>query len=192
MKIVRDVVVIGAAMGGLSAIARIASDWPRELPVSVLIALSTQDQPAATVLQIIGSYAHLRVGLAVDGEAVKLGRIYVSPPGKHLSVGRSGVVRLDKPGFFDAPPPSINRLFAAAAVVYGARVIGVVLSGDLYDGVQGMRDIEAAGGIGIVQDPDDAPSPQMPRHVIRNDSPRYCVKASEIAPLVQQLVAGKT
>jgi two-component system chemotaxis response regulator CheB len=192
MKTVRDVVVIGAAMGGLTAIAQIALNWPRELPVSVLIALSTQDQPAATVLQIIESYAHVRVSFAVDGEAVKVGRIYVSPLGKHLTVGRFGIIRLEKPGFFDTVQPSINRLFAAAAVVYGPRVIGVVLSGEQYDGVQGMRDIEAAGGIGIVQDPDDASSPQMPRHVVRNDSPRYCVKASEIAPLLQRLVAGKT
>lgn len=192
MKTVRDVVVIGAALGGLTAIAKIASSWPRELPVSVLIALTTQDQPARTVLQIIESYAHIRVTFAVDGETVKPGHIYVSPPNKHLSLGRFGVVRLDDLGFFDSVQPSVNRLFAAAAVVYGPRVIGIVLSGNQYDGVQGMRDIEAAGGVGIVQDPEDAIAPQMPRHVIRNDSPRYCVKASEIAPLVKRLVTGKT
>jgi two-component system chemotaxis response regulator CheB len=192
MNIVRDVVVIGAALGGLTAIAKIASNWPRELPISVLIALTTQDQPAKTVLQIIAPYARVGVSFAVNGEAITSRHIYVSPPDKHLSVGRFGVVRLDNPSFFDTVRPSVNRLFAAAAVVYGPRVIGIVLSGNQYDGVQGMRDIEAAGGVGIVQDPEDATAPQMPRHVIRNDSPDYCVKASEIAPLVQRLAAGKT
>jgi len=192
MKIVRDVVVIGAALGGLTAIAKIASGWPRELPVSVLIALNTQDQPAKTVIQIIDSYATIMVTFAVNGQTIKPRHIYVSPPNKHLSIGRPGVARLDEPGFFDMVVPSVNRLFAAAAAVYGPRVIGVVLSGNQYDGVQGMKDIEAAGGVGIVQDPDDATAPQMPRHVVRNDSPRYCVKASEIAQLVQRLVAGGT
>ena len=192
MKTIRDVVVIGASLGGLTAISKIASNWPRELPVSVLIALNTRDQPAKTVLQIIESYAHVRVTLAVDGESIKPGHIYVSPPNRHLTVGERGVLKLEDPGFFDNAHPSVNRLFVAAAAVYGPRVIGIVLSGNQHDGVQGMQAIEAAGGVGIVQDPDDAIAPQMPRHVIRNDSPHYCVKAFEVSPLVRRLVAGKT
>ena len=191
MKPVRDVVVIGAALGGLTAIVKIALSWPGGLPVSVLIALATQDQPARAVLQIIESYAHVKVMMAVDGESIAPGHIYVSPPGKHLAIGRFGVIRIDQPSFFDATQPSINRLFSAAAVVYGPRVIGIVLSGDHYDGAQGMRDIEAAGGVTIVQDPEDATAPQLPKHVIRNDSPRYCVKASEMGSLIQQVLAGK-
>ncbi len=191
MKIVRDVVVIGAALGGLTAIAKIAAAWPRELPVSVLIALAADNQPAEAVIQIIESYANAKVSLAVNDEAIQAGRIYVSPPDKHLTIGRSGVIRLDAPSFFDSVQPSVNRLFSAAAIVYGPRVIGVVLSGNRYDGAQGLRDIEAAGGATIVQDPEDAMAPQMPRHVIRNDSPRYRVKASELALLIQRLVIGK-
>lgn len=192
MQIQRDVVVMGAALGGLTAIAKIASTWPRKLPVSVLIALATQDQPADMVLRIIESYAHVGVSFAVQGELIKPGHIYLSPPGKHLSIGRLGIARLDEPTFFDTVQPSVNRLFSSAAVVYGPRVIGIVLSGNQYDGAQGLRDIEEAGGTSIVQDPEDAVAPQMPRHVVRNDSPRYRSKASEISLLVQRLVLGKT
>lgn len=192
MKILRDVVVVGAALGGLTAIARIASTWPRELPVSVLIALAIEDQPAEVVLQIIKSYAHVEVSFAVHGEPIKPRHIYVSPPGKHLSIGRLGIVRLDDPGFFDTVQPSVNRLFSAAAVVYGPRVVGIVLSGNQYDGAQGLRDIEAAGGTSIVQDPEDAIAPQMPRHVVRSDSPHYRAKASEISLLVQRLVVEES
>jgi two-component system chemotaxis response regulator CheB len=67
----------------------------------------------------------------------------------------------------------------------------MVLSGHQYDGVQGMRDVEAAGGVSIVQDPEDASVPRMPRHVISNDHPRYSVKASELAPLVGRLIGGE-
>lgn len=192
MKTIRDVVVIGASLGGLTAIAKIASNWPRALPVSVLIALNTRDQPAKTVLRIIESYAHVNVTLAVDGESIKPGHIYVSPPNRHLTMGERRVLKLEDPRFFDNAHPSVNRLFVAAAAVYGPRVIGVVLSGNQHDGVQGMQAIEAAGGVGIVQDPDDAIAAQMPRHVIRSESPHYCVKAFEVSPLVRRLVAGKT
>lgn len=191
MKIVRDIVVIGAALSGLSAIAKIASTWPKDLPVSVLIALATPDQPAKDVLEILRSNALVRVTYGVNNGTIKPRHIYLSTPGKHLSIGRFGVMRIDEPGFFDSLQPSVNRLFSAAAVVFGSRVIGVILSGDQYDGVQGMRDIEAAGGVTIVQDPEDASAPQMPRHVIRNDSPRYRVSASEIGPLIRRLVIGE-
>lgn len=192
MKIVRDIVVIGAGLGGLSAIAKIASTWPRELPVSVLIALTTPDQPARSVLQIIESYAPIGVTFAIDNEPIRPGHIYVSPLRKHLSVGLFGVIRVEEHGFFDTVQPSVNRLFSAASVVFGARVIGVILSGNQYDGAQGMQDIEEAGGASIVQDPGDAGAPVMPRHVLHNNRPRYRVKAAEIEPLIRRLVIGET
>jgi two-component system chemotaxis response regulator CheB len=192
MKIVRDVVVVGASLGGLSAILNIASTWPEELPVSVLIALATPDPLAKNVLQVIEAYAPVGVTFAVNNESIEPQHIYVSPPGKHLSVGRFGVIRIDEPSFFDSVRPSVNRLFSAAAVVYGPRVIGVVLSGNHYDGAQGMRDIEAMGGATIVQDPEDASAPQMPQHVLQSDHPRYRAKASAIEPLIRRLVTSKT
>ena len=192
MKVVRDIVVIGAGLGGLYAIAKVSLTWPKEFPVSVLIALATSDQPAKNVLQIIESYAPIGATFAVNNEPIEPRHIYVSPPGKHLSIGRFGVVRIDEPSFFDSVQPSVNRLFSSAATVFDARVIAIILSGNQYDGVQGMRAVEAAGGATIVQDPDDASAPQMPRHVLNNDSPRYRVKASEIEPLIRRLVVGET
>jgi PAS domain S-box-containing protein len=191
MKIVRDVVVIGAALGGLSVLGKIGSSWPRDLPVSVLIALAAPDQPPDSVLQIIQWHAPVQVTYARHGEPIERRHIYVAPPGKHLAIGRFGMIRTEEPSFFDTVTPSVNRLFSAAALVYGPRVIGIVLSGNQYDGVQGMRDIEAAGGVTIVQDPDDAIAPQMPRHVILNDHPRYCVEACEMEPLIRRLVVGE-
>ena len=76
-------------------------------------------------------------------------------------------------------------------MVYGSRVIAVVLSGNQYDGVQGLRDVEAAGGVSIAQDPGDASAPRMPRHVINNNHPRYTLKTTGIAPLVRRLITGE-
>jgi len=188
MTVIRDIVVVGAALGGVTAMAKLAATWPRELPATVLVALATPEQPSEMVLQIIKSYAPVAVSYAVHGETVKRRRIYLSPPGKYLFVGSGGVLYLDGGNSYDTSRPSINRLFAAAAVVYGPRVIGIVLSGDSKDGAQGMCDIASAGGIGIVQEPDDAGSPRMPENVIRNDHPRYIAKATEIAALVKMLM----
>lgn len=187
----RDIVVIGASLGGLTAIARIALGWPPHLPAAVLVALDLPDQPPAMVLQILDSYAPVRVAYAVQGEVVKHRHIYLSPPNKHMLVAEGGVLRLDGGNAFDTTRPSINRLFSSASFVYGRRVIAVVLSGNTRDGAQGMLDVEAAGGVGIVQEPDDAVDPTMPLHVIERDHPRYRVKAADIAATVQKVMSGE-
>lgn len=188
MKQARNVVVIGAALGGVTAIAKIAQTWPAELPAAVLIAIATPEQPSPMVLQIIGGYAPVPVAFAVDGEPVRPGRIYLSPPGRHMVVGEGGVVQLKEVDSFEEARPSVNRLFASAAAVFGPKVIGIVLSGNSRDGTEGLADIEAAGGIGIAQHPDDAVESAMPRSALRDGHPRYCVTAARIAPLVQELM----
>lgn len=187
----RDIVVIGAELGGVTAIAKIALSWPPDLPASVLVALSTPAQPHATVLQILSTYSTVPMAYAVQGEALRQKRIYLSPPGKHMIVRTGGFIHLDDGNAFDPTRPSINRLFAAAAAVYGPRVIGIILSGGTRDGAQGMRDIAAAGGIGIVQKPVDAVEGRMPLNAIHNDHPAHCLDASEIAPMVQRLMSGQ-
>lgn len=185
----RNIVVIGAAIGGVTAIANIARTWPATMPAAVLIALSTPEQPSPMVLQIIDSYAPVPVSYVVGGEVVRPGRIYLSPPGRNMVVGAGGVIQLEEGNPFDGPRPSVNRLFASAAEIFGPRVIGIVLSGNSRDGAQGLREIEAAGGVGIAQHPDDAVEGAMPWSALRDGHPRYCVKAAAIVPLVQQLMA---
>ncbi|MDM0015489.1 chemotaxis protein CheB [Variovorax sp. J22P168] len=187
---VRDIVVVGAALGGVTAIAKMASCWPAELPATVIVALVTPKQPAPMVLQILKGYAPVSVVYGKHGEVVKRGTIYLSPPGKHLLVRGGGVLQLAGVGAFEDNLSSIDRLFISAAAVYGRRLIGVVLSGEARGGAKGLEEIEAAGGIGIVQDPKEAAEPQLPRHVIENDSPHYCVKAGEIPALVKRLMAA--
>ena len=55
-----------------------------------------------------------------------------------------------------------------------------------------MTEIEAANGVTIVQEPDASDAPHMPLHVLKNDSPRYIVKASEIESPLWRLVVGDT
>ncbi len=62
--------------------------------------------------------------------------------------------------------PSIDVLFRTAATRYRERVAGVLLSGTLDDGVAGLADIRAAGGATIVQEPNEAQFPEMPRNAI--------------------------
>src|SRR5262249_12327838 len=80
--------------------------------------------------------------------------------------------------------PAIDALFHSAAVAYGPRVIGVLLSGLLDDGTAGLRAIKKSGGITMVQDPTEALHPAMPQSAIANTAIDHVLTANEIAPVL--------
>ena len=86
--------------------------------------------------------------------------------------------------------PAIDPLFESAAQYYGDRVIGVLLSGFLDDGVAGLAAIKQQRGIAIVQDPKEAFAPDLPRNALTRVKVDYCLPSLEIAPLLVRLVNG--
>ncbi|MDM0029519.1 chemotaxis protein CheB [Variovorax saccharolyticus] len=187
----RDVIVIGAALGGLTALCKVASGLPRGFEAAILISLDIASQPASSVLQILGNYSPLPVGYAKHGASVLRGRIVLAPLGHHLRVAQPGIIALEPCASLSDAGPSVDALFKTAAGVYGKRLIGVVLTGDSHDGTSGSTAIEAAGGVCVVQDPDESVDAEMPLSVIRGDHPAYCIKLEQMAPLLVRLAAGE-
>jgi CheB methylesterase len=77
--------------------------------------------------------------------------------------------------------PSIDPLFRSAAYTFGPQVIGVILSGMLDDGTAGLWLIKDRGGIAIVQEPEEALCPSMPRSALSQVRVDYRLPLSEIA-----------
>jgi two-component system chemotaxis response regulator CheB len=84
--------------------------------------------------------------------------------------------------------PAVNALFRSAALAFGSRVIGVVLTGLLDDGTEGLIAITAAGGLSVIQDPDDAEWPSMPRNALKRDHVDHVVPLAELGDLLTRLV----
>lgn len=80
--------------------------------------------------------------------------------------------------------PAIDPLFRSAALAYGPRVVGVILTGVLDDGTAGLWEIKWRGGIAVVQSPEDALYPGMPRSAIANVHVDHIVPLSEMADLL--------
>src|SRR5262249_35806579 len=83
--------------------------------------------------------------------------------------------------------PAIDPLFRSAALAFGPRVIGAVLSGGLDDGCAGLRRIKMCGGTTIVQDPTDAVADSMPRNALRSTDVDYCQSARRLGQLIDKL-----
>lgn len=189
-KVRRDIIVIGAAMGGLSAVCKLLGALPSFLDVAILIVLDIGSQPASVVLQILRTYCHFQVDYADHNALVNPGRVLLAPPNHNMRIGPSGTIALERESAYAGNGSSVDLLFKTAAAAYGPRVIGVVLSGGSHDGTAGLTWIEAAGGVGVVQDPAEAADGSMPANAIRQDHPDYCSPVRDMAALLVSLAAG--
>jgi two-component system chemotaxis response regulator CheB len=165
----RDVIAIGASVGGIEAISGLLRPLPHDLPASVLIALHRSAERTSDLPKVLARHAGLHVKLAEDGDILAHGVCYISDPRTHLMLGPGDRLQLLPDSFYRGH--SINVLFKSVAQHAGRRAIGVVLWGMLKDGTLGLRAIKQAGGIALVQDPTEAAAPDMPASAIEHAGP---------------------
>jgi two-component system chemotaxis response regulator CheB len=139
----------------------------------------------ASILSRSGS---LRAVTARNGVELEHGVVYVSPPDYHLLVDDDRVV-LSGGATENGHRPAINALFRSAAVSAGPRAIGVQLSGNLDDGVAGLRAIVRRGGVAVVQSPSDALYPSMPENALQEVEVDHVLPAAAIGALLGKLTA---
>jgi len=126
------------------------------------------------------------VAYATHGEAIRPGRVYVAPPDRHLLLDRSGII-LDRGPREHRFRPAVDPLFRTAARAFGPRLIGVVLSGNLGDGTDGLRVIKQEGGLALVQQPEDAAYPSMPLSALSQVEVDYVEPAARLGTLIDRL-----
>lgn len=186
----RDIVVIGASAGGVEAVAALAGALPRDLAAAVFVVVHFPAHATSVLPRIISRRGGLRAEHAVDGAPIVPGCVYVAPPDRHLLVER-GHMRLVRGPRENNARPAVDPLFRSAARAYGARVVGVVLTGNLDDGTAGLMAIRSAGGLTVVQSPEDALYPGMPTSAIANVDVQHVLPLPEIAALLAARV-GET
>lgn len=183
----KDIVVVGASAGGIEALRSLVSELPADFPGSIFIVLHTGPDSPGLLDQILQRVSLVPVRNPIDKEEIKTNQIYVARPDHHLLI-EPGIICLSRGPKENSFRPAVDPLFRSAAQVYGPKVIGVVLTGGLDDGTAGLWAIKKLGGTAIVQDPDDAMFPSMPRHALQHVDVDHCVPLAQIAPLLSQLV----
>ena len=183
----RSVVVIGASAGGHEALATILGALPASLPACVLVVVHSSARGGMLLPDILRRISALPVMFAGQGHQLRHGRVYLAPPDRHLLVKAQKLALGHGPrenGF----RPAIDPLFRTAARELGPRAIGVVLSGGLSDGTYGLSAIKKAGGVAIVQDPQEAIVGSMPLSAMSQVDVDHVAGAGEMAGLIERLV----
>lgn len=184
----RDIVVIGGSAGALASLRTILRGLPADFLGSLLVVLHLTPDYPSVLDEVLSNWGSLPAKFAIDGEPVLPSHIYVARPDHHLIVDPEARLRSIRGPRENRHRPAIDPLFRSATKTFGPRLIGVVLSGSRDDGSAGLFAVRQRGGIAIVQDPEDAAFPEMPRHALKYASPQYVLSARDIAPKLVSLV----
>lgn len=179
----RDIIVIGGSAGSGAVLNRLMSELPGDLPASIFISTHIPANSPGFLSAILANRANMPVSLATDGQVIERGQVYVAAPDRHLLL-TDAVIRLGVGPRENMVRPAIDPLFRSAALAFGSRVIGVVLTGMLNDGASGMYAIKSRGGTAIVQNPLDAEAEEMPIAALQSTDIDHVVSASELATLL--------
>lgn len=188
----RDIIVVGASTGGVEALTQMVRGLPSGLPASFFVVCHFPPGGRSILPEILSRSGPLLASHAADGEPFLPGQIYVAPPDYHLLLAPDGRMRLSRGARENHHRPAVDPLFRSAARYYGPRVIGIVLTGALYDGTAGLLAVRSAGGLAIVQDPADAMVAAMPQSAMRVAGGDHVVRLADLAPLLVNLVHHTT
>lgn len=182
----RDIVVLGASAGGFEVVSQVLADLPADTSASVFVVIHMGVGVTSHLPEILTRRGPLRATHPLHGEDIQPGRIYVAPPDMHLML-RPGYMHVLRGAKENGHRPAVDTLFRTAAIAYGPRVIGAVLSGYLDCGTAGLLSIKARGGIGIAQNPRDASVGDMPRSAIEHTPVDHVVDATSMGALITRL-----
>ncbi len=185
-----DAVVIGASAGGVEALSLVLPALPAGASAAVLVVLHLPRDRPSLLVDLFAPKCGAAVREAMDKEPIAPGTIYFAPPDYHLLVDRGPRIALSVDDQVKFSRPSVDVLFESAAEVYGARLLGMILTGASEDGAAGLAAVHDAGGWTIVQQPGRAHTPLMVEAAIKRTSIDFALTLDEIAGVLRSLAGA--
>jgi len=182
----KDIIAIGGSAGSSAVLKQLLSQLPEGLPASIFISTHIPAHSPSMLAEVLAGNAALPVAQAIDGQPIEQGRVYVAAPDRHLLL-TDGAIRLGTGPRENMVRPSIDPMFRSAALSYGSRVVGVVLTGLLNDGASGLHVIKSAGGTTVVQHPLDAEADQMPLSALESTDVDHVAPAAKLGELLMTI-----
>jgi two-component system chemotaxis response regulator CheB len=181
------VLVIGVSTGGPSALSRVIPALPADIAFSVLIVQHMPANFTTTLAERLNALSAVSVREARDGDRPIAGVVFIAPGDRHLEVSERGFLRLG-----DGPPvngcrPSADVTMAGAARAFGARSIGLVMTGMGRDGAAGLSAIHRADGVTLAQDQATSVIFGMPKAAIDTGAVDEVLPLDRIARRLQEL-----
>lgn len=184
-------VAIGASAGAVQALLTILPTLPTSFDLPVLVVVHVPPDRSNVLVPLFQSKCRITVKEAEDKEPVEGGVIYFAPSDYHLLVETDGGLALSTDPLVNYSRPSIDVLFESAADAFGAGLVGVILTGANHDGAAGLKAVVDVGGVGIVENPDEAYAAAMPHAALEATPSARVMTHDQIATYLSSLGAAR-
>jgi two-component system, chemotaxis family, CheB/CheR fusion protein len=184
------VAAIGTSAGGVAALQAFFDALPagaRKMAFVVVVHLDPTHQ--SELASILATRTNMRVMQVDKPLSLEPGCVYVIAPDRRLQIDDQNIssAPFDQPRGQRAP---IDLFFRSLAEQRGDG-FAIILTGAGADGAVGVRAVKEAGGLILVQDPNEAEYPSMPRSVIATGVPDFVLPVREIAAKLETLLHSK-
>lgn len=183
-RLIPRIVAMGASVGGPRTLKSILKKIPINLPSSILIVQHLNSFFMEQFAKSLNHICKINVKVAVNGEKIKKGNVYIAPGDKHMEVVLKEKIPYIR--IFDGNPinycrPSIDVLFSSVAKSFKNNSLAILLTGMGKDGVHGLSEIKNVGGVTIAESEETCILYGMPKYAKENGfadiiSPNYNIK----------------
>lgn len=180
-------IVIGGSAGSYAVVSRILSALPADFALPIVVCMHRQKHVRAGFVETLDERSRLRVVEPHDKQAVERGYAYVAPANYHLFVEFDATLSLSIEAERLFCRPAIDFTLESAARAWRNRCVGVILTGANKDGAEGLKAISDRGGLTIVQDPQTADVPTMPRAALSLVKPDAVLPPQGIIDLLMSI-----
>jgi two-component system, chemotaxis family, protein-glutamate methylesterase/glutaminase len=173
-----DLIVVVASLGGLTAISSILAGLPAAFSVPlVVVQHSRRSEEPDRLSWLLQRFTPLPVRTGSMGQRIDTPGVTVIPGGVVATVDQRRRLSIINGNGLNGG----DALLSSAAAVAGPALIGVVLTGMLRDGTQGVRAVKRHGGRVLAQDPATARAADMPSSAIATGCVDFVLPPHRIA-----------
>jgi two-component system chemotaxis response regulator CheB len=145
-------IVVASSTGGPQALLRVVPQLRLPGRACLVLVQHMPDGFTGALAEQLSEAAGFSVKEAQNGDPTSPGSALLAPGGTHLLLDRAGRVQLRADPPVHGVRPAADPTLVSAAQVFGARCIGIVLTGMGRDGAKGLAAVKAAGGATLAQD----------------------------------------
>ena len=184
-----EAVAIGASVGGIQAVSTILTGLKAGFFPPVLLAQHVHKTQDDYMVTSYNAETVFLVREAEDKMRIMPSTVYIAPPDYHMLVEQQRTLALSMDEKVNFCRPSIDVLFESAAIVYGAALVAIILTGANNDGAMGIKTVKRYGGITVAQNPETAVFSEMPLCAVKTGCVDHILELEDIAGFLMNTCA---
>lgn len=186
-----SVIALGASTGGPAALCEVLKALPANYPLPIVAVQHIAPGFLAGMVEWMNQTLKIKVKVATAGETVRPGYLYIAPEGKHMGLQKTGNILLS-----DTPPlkghrPAVSYLFESLVGEFGAKALGIILTGMGQDGAAELLKLKESGATTIAQDKETSVVHGMPGEAIRLGGAVHVLSLEAIAEVLLYIGRSK-